>query len=72
MTGANSDTLRVITVVGDSLMPEILPNSTAIYDPVSEISDDGLYVLDVIGLKPAAPGMGVGELLLFWATLRNK
>ena len=47
LTNANPDDLCTITVVGDSLEPEILANSTVVYAPTEEITDHGLYVFAI-------------------------
>lgn len=45
VTNANPDRLMEITVVGDSMAPEIPPNTPVLYRPSHEISDYGIYVL---------------------------
>ncbi len=45
LTNANPDRLMEITVVGDSMAPEIPPNTPVLYQPTHEISDHGIYVL---------------------------
>lgn len=47
LTHLNPKDLRAITVVGDSMEPEILANSTVIYVPTHEIGDHGLYVFAI-------------------------
>ncbi len=47
LTNAHPDDLRTITVVGDSLEPEILANSTVVYAPTEEITEHGLYVFAI-------------------------
>lgn len=47
ITGANPDRLRSLTVVGDSLAPEIPPNTRVIYLPLEAFAGDGLYVLEI-------------------------
>ncbi len=47
LTHINPKDLRAITVVGDSMEPEILANSTVIYVPTHEIGDHGLYVFAI-------------------------
>lgn len=49
LTHVNPKDLRAITVVGDSMEPEILANSTVIYVPTQEIADHGLYVFAIDG-----------------------
>ena len=45
LTNANPDRLMEITVVGDSMAPEIPPSTPVLYRPAHEISDHGIYVL---------------------------
>lgn len=47
ITSANPDRLRSLTVIGDSLAPEIPPNTRVIYLPLEEFGGDGLYVLEI-------------------------
>jgi phage repressor protein C with HTH and peptisase S24 domain len=47
ITGANPDRLRSLTVIGDSLAPEIPPNTRVIYLPMEAFGGDGLYVLEI-------------------------
>ncbi|MEM1043496.1 MAG: S24 family peptidase [Bacteroidota bacterium] len=47
LTGMNPDRLRSCTVVGDSLVPEIPPNTRAVYVPVEDHIGDGLYVVAI-------------------------
>jgi phage repressor protein C with HTH and peptisase S24 domain len=45
LTNVSPERLMEITVVGDSMAPEIPPNTPVLYRPVHEISDHGIYVL---------------------------
>lgn len=47
LTNVNPNDLRTITVVGDSLEPEILANSTVVYVPTEKITDHGIYVFAI-------------------------
>ena len=47
LTGMNPDRFRSCTIVGDSLVPEIPPNTRAVYVPVEEHRGDGLYVVAI-------------------------
>lgn len=47
ITGQNPDRLQSLTVIGDSLAPEIPPNTRVIYLPLEEFGGDGLYVLEI-------------------------
>ncbi|MEM6782219.1 MAG: helix-turn-helix domain-containing protein [Bacteroidota bacterium] len=48
LTGfAPIDELRSFTVVGDSLAPEVMPNTPAIYRRMRQFMGDGLYVLRI-------------------------
>ena len=47
MTGMDPARFRSCTVVGDSLVPEIPPNTRAIYVPVEEHVGDGLYLVAI-------------------------
>jgi phage repressor protein C with HTH and peptisase S24 domain len=49
LTHVNPNDLRAITVVGDSMEPEIVANSTVIYVPTQEVADYGLYVFAIDG-----------------------
>jgi phage repressor protein C with HTH and peptisase S24 domain len=44
-TGINPERLMAITVVGDSMAPEIPANTPVLYEPDTEITDHGIYVL---------------------------
>ncbi|HET6567699.1 MAG TPA: S24 family peptidase, partial [Rhodothermales bacterium] len=45
LSGVNPDDLRTVTVVGDSLVPEIFPGTRVVYVPHGRIEDFGLYVI---------------------------
>lgn len=45
LSGVNPDDLRTVTVVGDSLVPEILPGTRVAYVPHDRIEDFGMYVI---------------------------
>ena len=47
LTGMDPARFRSCTVVGDSLVPEVPPNTRAIYVPVEEHVGDGLYVVAI-------------------------
>jgi transcriptional regulator with XRE-family HTH domain len=47
LTGMNPERFRSCTIVGDSLVPEIPPNTRAVYVPVEEHLGDGLYVVAI-------------------------
>jgi phage repressor protein C with HTH and peptisase S24 domain len=52
LTGfAPASELRSFTIIGDSHVPEITPNTPAIYRSVNGYVGDGLYVLHVDGLE---------------------
>jgi len=45
ITGVNPENLMAITIVGDSMAPEMPANTPVLYMPRAEISDHGVYVL---------------------------
>lgn len=47
LTGMNPDRFRSCTVIGDSLVPEVPPNTRAIYVPMDTHVGDGLYVVAI-------------------------
>lgn len=47
LTGMNPDRFRSCTIIGDSLVPEIPPNTRAVYVPVEEHVGDGLYLVAI-------------------------
>ena len=49
--GPSLERIRSITVIGDSLAPEILPNSRVLYVPSEQYLGDGLYVLSIDGAE---------------------
>jgi phage repressor protein C with HTH and peptisase S24 domain len=51
LTNTNPDYLRSLTVIGDSLAPEIPPNTRVIYLPLEQFRGDGLYVLSIDGVE---------------------
>ena len=51
VTGANPDTLRSTVVIGDSLAPEIPPNTRVLFLPVEQVLGPGLYVLTINGAE---------------------
>lgn len=51
LTNTNPDYLRSLTVIGDSLAPEIPPNTRVIYLPMEQFRGDGLYVLSIDGVE---------------------
>ena len=49
MTNVSPDRLRTVTVVGNSMEPEIRANDTVGYLPTETLADDGLYVFSLDG-----------------------
>ena len=47
LTGMDPDRFRSCTIIGDSLVPEIPPNTRAVYVPVEEHVGDGLYLVAI-------------------------
>ncbi|MEL6769442.1 MAG: S24 family peptidase [Bacteroidota bacterium] len=47
MTGMNPDLFRSCSIIGDSLVPEIPPNSRVVYFPIAGYEGDGLYILRI-------------------------
>lgn len=48
-TGHSAHLLKAMTIVGDSLAPEIAPNTRILYIPTTQYLGDGLYVLSIDG-----------------------
>ena len=53
LTNRNPERLASFIVSGDSLAPEILPNSVIVYWPQEQFTGDGLYVLKIDGTELA-------------------
>jgi phage repressor protein C with HTH and peptisase S24 domain len=47
LSNIDASNLRSTTLVGDSMLPEIQPNSIVFYYPTDIVAGDGLYVYDV-------------------------
>ena len=47
LTGMDPNRFRSCTIIGDSLVPEIPPNTRAVYVPVEEHVGDGLYLVAI-------------------------
>lgn len=50
IANAPAERMRSLTVIGDSLAPEIPPNTRVIYMPMERFLGDGLYVLEMDGM----------------------
>jgi len=44
MTGQNPERLRVMSVIGDSMEPEVRAGDVVVYLPMETMRDDGLYI----------------------------